>query len=429
MSESPSCSAKIVSVADLLQMSLKIPSYQRPYKWTRRNVQDLVNDVRDVADDRDHGKYRVGSVILHVKGDDYFIVDGQQRVVSFVLFIKALCGEIWCNSIFQDDSGVRLLESAVSRKNLCENYQTIVEALAAVEDEDRQKILRTFSDQLEVVIITIKEQSSAFQLFDSQNTRGRRLDPHDLLKAYHLRAMGGRSYDMRRAVTDWEAIPSSEIRSLFSKYLFPIMHWLRLEKSESFTDKHVDMFKGVDVDSEYTFARRTIRAMPCYQLGEQFTSGEDFFGMVAHYRELMRDLREEFQKCDGIAPLLETQGKSIGYKHAVNLFECVSLCYYDRFGRMDHDVLAKLARWAFMIHLDMFHLGFATINKYAVGDDEGSFYSNVIPMFAWIRNARRHQDVFDVSVEESQMPYSELTDEKKRLKRLLGRLLKTGGAK
>ena len=29
--------------------------------------------------------------------------------------------------------------------------------------------------------------AEAFQLFDSQNNRGKSLEPHDLLKAYHLR--------------------------------------------------------------------------------------------------------------------------------------------------------------------------------------------------------------------------------------------------
>ena len=32
-----------------------------------------------------------------------------------------------------------------------------------------------------------KRLSEAFQLFDSQNNRGKSLEPHDLLKAYHLR--------------------------------------------------------------------------------------------------------------------------------------------------------------------------------------------------------------------------------------------------
>ena len=46
---------------------------------------------------------------------------------------------------------------------------------------------KAIRDILEVVVLTVTELTEAFQLFDSQNTRGKALYPHDLLKAYHLR--------------------------------------------------------------------------------------------------------------------------------------------------------------------------------------------------------------------------------------------------
>mgnify|MGYP005798383813 CR=1 FL=1 len=36
---------KPISVNELLNMDLKIPVYQRPYTWTRKNVPDLFNDI------------------------------------------------------------------------------------------------------------------------------------------------------------------------------------------------------------------------------------------------------------------------------------------------------------------------------------------------------------------------------------------------
>lgn len=50
-----------------------------------------------------------------------------------------------------------------------------------------------------MVVITVDKISEAFQLFDSQNTRGRALYPHDLLKAYHLREIHDK-YEMQHAV-------------------------------------------------------------------------------------------------------------------------------------------------------------------------------------------------------------------------------------
>ena len=38
---------KIISVADLLATpELRIPAYQRPYKWTQKNLNDLLADLR-----------------------------------------------------------------------------------------------------------------------------------------------------------------------------------------------------------------------------------------------------------------------------------------------------------------------------------------------------------------------------------------------
>ena len=61
--------------------------------------------------------------------------------------------------------------------------------------------------------------NEAFQLFDSQNTRGKALDPHALLKAYHLREMKDTPYEMVRAVEKWEAKEPKELRELFNLYL------------------------------------------------------------------------------------------------------------------------------------------------------------------------------------------------------------------
>ena len=42
-------------------------------------------------------------------------------------------------------------------------------------------------------MLTLKNPDEAFQMFDSQNTRGRALYPTDLLKAFHIRERSGRS--------------------------------------------------------------------------------------------------------------------------------------------------------------------------------------------------------------------------------------------
>ena len=87
-------SAHKVKINELLHLeNLHIPEYQRPYRWTTRNVEQLLRDV-NIA--RMAGKldYLIGSVILHRnnKEDECIkeIVDGQQRITTISLIIKAL---------------------------------------------------------------------------------------------------------------------------------------------------------------------------------------------------------------------------------------------------------------------------------------------------------------------------------------------------
>ena len=131
-----------------------------------------------------------------------------------------------------------------SQNNIHANYQFIKDWFAAKKDNEKEHFMDAFSKLLEVVVLVVPKRSEAFQLFDSQNTRGKELDPHDLLKAYHLREMRNYPYDMQRAVTKWEAIKPIEIKELFSKYLFPIMNWTHYQKNRAFTSKEIDSYHG-----------------------------------------------------------------------------------------------------------------------------------------------------------------------------------------
>ena len=75
-------------VGELLKEgNLRIPSYQRPYKWNRKHIRNLFYDLRDAMEKKE---YQVGSVIFHDNGGYLDIVDGQQRLISISLFLHSL---------------------------------------------------------------------------------------------------------------------------------------------------------------------------------------------------------------------------------------------------------------------------------------------------------------------------------------------------
>ncbi len=93
--------AKIDSYEWYLKNTLKeelyyqIPIYQRPYQWTKENCEKLLDDLfEDYEKDRE-SDYFCGSLVLvksdpNSKTETYDIVDGQQRLSTFILLAKVL---------------------------------------------------------------------------------------------------------------------------------------------------------------------------------------------------------------------------------------------------------------------------------------------------------------------------------------------------
>lgn len=404
--------AKIISIEKLLKMPLDIPPYQRPYKWSIRNIEDLLRDINNAIIDRkkygENFKYRIGTIILHKKEDSLFdIVDGQQRIISLVLLQYYLDANMDCSILHKDFS------NKVTQANIHRNYHYICEWFSLKSDKNKHEFIEALANVLEVVLICVERVAEAFQLFDSQNTRGKALDPHDLLKAYHLREMKMYPYEMEHAVKKWENKDSYQIRDLFDLYLFPIWNWSRRMKSKPFTAKEIDTYKGVSEGSAYPYARRASRAMPYFQITEPFVAGNDFFEMVEHYIYLLSDIKTEIFNNPQFADIREIlcNGRDVtspgemdavkygsaGFGYTKNLFFCALLHYYDKFHNFDEMAVKKLFTWAFMLRADMENLGFDSVNKYAIGD-ENARYTNNTAIFSIISSSRSHNEIASLPI-------------------------------
>lgn len=443
--------AVIRSVDELLKKNLVIPSYQRPYKWTRKNITELILDIQKSIEDGI--KYRVGTVILHRESNTepcerendtkykykYAVVDGQQRLLSFLLLKRCLDPNFTCELLSAKFS------DKVTKQHLHDNAQYIREWFSSVDDVTKEAFNSALGKTLEVVVLTVNELSEAFQLFDSQNTRGRELDPHDLLKAYHLREIHDED-DMKCAVLKWESKEPKAIRELFDSYLFPLWNWSKRRKSGSFTAAEIDLYKGIEETSDYTYAKRASKAKPYFQIVEPIISGRDFFDMVEHYMQMLHDIKQELIENPDLGDvkklLIEDPNKvdwvntpeeldnackssSKGMNHARNLFFCALLCYYDRFHNFDLMAVKKLFTWAMMLRVDLYRLGYDSINLYAIGEEKA--YTNTKPVISLITTARRHTEISAMTLDLKR------TDNKARAKtwreELYDALLQLNGCK
>ena len=237
-------------------ISLNIPSYQRPYKWTAKNASQLLDDIEE-AMAANKEVYRVGTLILHknYNSDEqtwsYDIVDGQQRVITFSLLLKCAC-----------DEPIKFLEQKLSNNayNVCNvenNYRALSRRIAKLADEKEKTALGDYvKNHCELIVVITEGLSEAFQFFDSQNVRGKALYPHDLLKAYHLREMNELDADeTERIVGTWENLNQRELASLFSDYLYRLKEWVKGNRAYELTEHNIDLFKGVTAKDNYPYAQ------------------------------------------------------------------------------------------------------------------------------------------------------------------------------
>ncbi|WP_050579237.1 DUF262 domain-containing protein [Helicobacter pylori] len=92
---------KAYKLKDILATELdsyyQIPNYQRPYQWTKENCEKLLDDLFSSYEYYKENDYFCGSLVLIVtctdpatKAKTYDIVDGQQRLSTFILLAKVL---------------------------------------------------------------------------------------------------------------------------------------------------------------------------------------------------------------------------------------------------------------------------------------------------------------------------------------------------
>lgn len=410
----------IISVSECLQLNFSIPEYQRPYKWSVQSIDDMLWDINNSVQQSfsySNYKYRIGTIILHKTDDVLNVVDGQQRLISLTLISKYLDHD-YDNAILRNT-----FYDKITQKHIHDNYIHIKEWFSLRDKDIKESFKKAFLDILELVVIQVGRESEAFQLFDSQNTRGRALDPHDLLKAFHLREMQNDKYEMEYAVTKWEAKDVYKIRELFSAYLFPIWNWSRGTKTWKFTDHDIDTYKGIPSNSTYTYARRAGKASPYFQLTEPFIAGSDFFDLVDHYLRTLENIKHELATnpvFELLRPFcLPQKHSSVGLTHVRNLFFAVVFYYYDKFHNMDELSIKKLFMWSFMLRMDLSNLGADSVNKYAIGEWSGN-YTNYIPVFSKISLARLHTEIGNLQIEIDARNLD--TDEQKNLYELLKKM-------
>ncbi len=369
--------AEIKLIKDLLCYDLCIPTYQRPYKWkANKHVRQLIEDIireSKRSENEENVEYRIGSIIFHVKDKTYNIVDGQQRLVTLSLIFEVLNRII--NIETSKENFHELLKQKfpykISKNNIKYNFEFITKYFHAISKEDAQKVRSYLLEHCSFVVIELDDIPEAFQLFDSQNARGKDLDPADLLKAFHLREMYENTYEEKReCVQSWEeSIDQGLLNEVINKYLFRIRNWKQKNWEYYFTKEKVDDFKGINIfriiqsGKIYPYLLRAHQnsMSSVFQLDEPIVNGKRFFEFVNNYVKLYSKIIDFTNNYtidldgDKIGIFNYSYSGRIGDRRIRTMYQIMLMCYVDKFGSSDdkfEDFAKELYRWAYQKRLE-----------------------------------------------------------------------------
>lgn len=380
----------------LLEQRLAIPSYQRPYKWQQKHVNQLIDDV---LTHRNKQSYRLGTVVLHrdklkpAYAGELDIVDGQQRLLTLTL----LCSVLDQSGEFSTPLLEQSFASRVSINNLEHNAKVIENRLVGLNDNERKALLHFVCDKCELIEVTLDDLSEAFQFFDSQNARGKALAPHDLLKAYHLREMMDDTEQAERLhhVSLWEQgvspdDESANLHLIMGEYLFRLRRWLDGDYGVQFSRHNLEVFKGVNLStSDYHYLQSLLaldfavehynndpirkwdkqnKPYP-FQVNQLIINGKRFFEYIQHYKSLHHTLFEGDNALLGNFLKKHTRyaGSSRkGDMYIKNLFMCAVMAYYDKFGDKELVQAATICFcWSYYLRLQYQKIGMDSVDGYA----------------------------------------------------------------
>ena len=220
-----------------------VPSYQRAYSWdtaldekTNKNSQTniFLSDLDEYREGNAKSPYYFGHFIFEKKDQKYYVIDGQQRLTTIVIFLSALFTKLKdIRDLSQDEEDCykeMIKESSAIRFSTVDYNNDLFEAYVIeqtyncqdvddLDTESARRIVIAFdffkqklSDKSEIYlekmlsIISkstcttheVQNESEAIQMFIFQNNRGKRPSNLEIIKAqfmHHVHLHGNNDKD------------------------------------------------------------------------------------------------------------------------------------------------------------------------------------------------------------------------------------------
>lgn len=237
---------KFKSIKELFScgLSFEIPMYQRNYAWGEKEIVQLISDIADCAELKITQSYYLGTLIVYPRqtGTEiiYEVVDGQQRLTTFLIMLIAL---IKGNVLQKNNNDVKnqLIEKVLKFRGLLhfayrdgstmafdsirndpkrptqpeENvairsaFKSMLERVKKACNDRKELTEKSFTeyllDHVKILLIEVPQDTDLNHYFEIMNSRGEQLEQHEIVKANLMKPLQNDQSAMALFSSLWKA--------------------------------------------------------------------------------------------------------------------------------------------------------------------------------------------------------------------------------
>lgn len=251
----------------------KIPIYQRNYAWEEDEITALINDVHDSYLKNKDVFYYIGTLVTYKRGDnEYEVIDGQQRLTTIYIILKALgirdtknkltysarkisasTLESYPNFIEEVDSGIR------------NGYKFAEKAInTIVIESERNTFERFFLENVHIIHYSVPKDVDLNHYFEVMNSRGEQLEKHEIVKSMLSQFLKDKT-EMNTFSQVWEACSEMNIyiqQTFENKTVF----------GDSLDSFEIGCFRNIPPKQDESEGKQTIMNL----LGQKISKIEEF---------------------------------------------------------------------------------------------------------------------------------------------------------
>ena len=190
------CSISQLFLEGVEKYHYSIPIYQRNYAWGESEIKTLINDVFDSYRNADGKLYYIGTLVTYKRNDnEYEVIDGQQRLTTIYIILKALGYSEIRNQLtyISRETSASILSKLGEDITFEDKDDTIVKGyhIAKTELEDKlgdkqedKGFIEYFLKSVRIIHYRVPKDVDLNHYFEVMNSRGEQLEKHEIAKSW-----------------------------------------------------------------------------------------------------------------------------------------------------------------------------------------------------------------------------------------------------